>query len=95
MEDNTKEIEKYQRIIANNLPDSVASKVAQERLDQIQQRKKVDVDKDFSGVVTSINTLIDKVYNSNASLSNREIDNAINEMLKKLKIKESNLSPEL
>ena len=95
MEDNTKEIEKYQRIIANNLPDSVASKVAQERLDQIQQRKKVDVDKDFSGVVTSINTLIDKVYNSNASLSNREIDNAINERLKKLKIKESNLSPEL
>ena len=52
MEDNTKEIEKYQRIIANNLPDSVASKVAQERLDQIQQRKKVDVDKDFSGVVS-------------------------------------------
>ena len=95
MEDNTKEIEKYERIIANNLANSVASKVAQERLDQIKQRKKVDVDKDFSGVVTSINTLIDKVYNSNASLSNREIDNAINERLKKLKIKESNLSPEL
>ena len=95
MEDNTKEIEKYTRIIANNLADSVASKVAQERLDQIKQRKKVDVDKDFSGVVTSINSLIDKVYNSNASLSNREIDNAINERLKKLKIKESNLSPEL
>jgi hypothetical protein len=95
MEDNTKEIEKYERIIANNPADSVASKVAQERLDQIKQRKKVDVDKDFSGVVTSINTLIDKVYNSNASLSNREIDNAINERLKKLKIKESNLSPEL
>ena len=95
MEDNTKEIEKYNRIIANNLPDSVASKVAQERLDQIKQRKKVDVDKDFSGVVTSLNSLIDKVYNSNASLSNREIDNAINERLKKLKIKESNLSPEL
>jgi hypothetical protein len=95
MEDNTKEIEKYERIIANNPADSVASKVAQERLDQIKLRKKVDVDKDFSGVVTSINTLIDKVYNSNASLSNREIDNAINERLKKLKIKESNLSPEL
>jgi len=95
MEDNTKEIKKFERIIANFPADSVASKVAQERLDQIKLRKKVDVDKDFSGVVTSINTLIDKVYNSNASLSNREIDNAINERLKKLKIKESNLSPEL
>lgn len=95
MEDNTKEIEKYQRIIDNNDPDSTAVKVAKERLAQIQQRKKVDVDKDFSGVVTSINTLIDKVYNSNASLSNREIDNAINERLKKFKIKETNLSPEL
>jgi hypothetical protein len=95
MEDNTREIEKYQRIIDNNDPDSVAVKVAKERLAQIQQRKKVDVDKDFSGVVTSINTLIDKVYNSNASLSNRDIDNAINERLKKFKIKETNLSPEL
>ena len=95
MEDNTKEIEKYQRIINNNDPTDISVKVAKERLAQIQQRKKVDVDKDFSGVVSSINTLIDKVYNSNASLSNREIDNAINERLKKLKIKESNLSPEL
>ena len=95
MEDNTKEIEKYRRIIDNNDPNSTAVKVAKERLAQIEQRKKVDVDKDFSGVVTSINTLIDKVYNSNASISNREIDNAINERLKKLKIKESNLSPEL
>jgi len=95
MEDNTKEIEKYQRIIDNNDPTSTAVKVAKERLAQIQQRKKIDVDKDFSGVVTSINTLIDKVYNSNASLSNREIDNAINERLKKFKIKETNLSPEL
>jgi hypothetical protein len=95
MEDNTKEIEKYERIINNNPADSVASKVAREKLDQIKQRKKVDVDKDFSGVVTSINTLIDKVYNSNVSLSNKEIDNAINERLKNFKLKEANLSPEL
>ena len=95
MEDNTKEIEKWERIINNFPADSITAKTAQEKLAQIKQRKKVDVDKDFSGVVTSINSLIDKVYNSNASLSNKEIDNAINERLKKLKIKESNLSPEL
>lgn len=95
MEDNIKEVEKYERIINNNPPDSIASKVAREKLDQIKQRKKVDVDKDFSGVVTSINTLIDKVYNSSSSLSNKEIDNAINERLKNFKLKETNLSPEL
>jgi hypothetical protein len=93
--DNTTEIEKYERIIANNPTDSPIAKIAQEKLDRIKERKKVDVDKDFSGVVQSINGLIDKVYNSNASLSNREIDNAINERLKKMKINESNLSPEL
>ena len=93
--DNTTEIEKYERIIANNPADSPIAKIAQEKLDRIKERKKVDVDKDFSGVVQSINSLIDKVYNSNASLSNREIDNAINERLKKMKINESNLSPEL
>ena len=93
--DNTTEIEKYERIIANNPSDSPIAKIAQEKLDRIKERKKVDVDKDFSGVVQSINGLIDKVYNSNASLSGKEIDNAINERLKKMKINENNLSPEL
>jgi hypothetical protein len=93
--DNTNEIEKYERIIANNPSDSPIAKIAQEKLDRIKERKKVDVDKDFSGVVKSINTLIDKVYNSGAGLSSREIDNAINERLKKVKFNENNLSPEL
>lgn len=93
--DNTTEIEKYERIIANNPSDSPIAKIAQEKLDRIKERKKVDVDKDFSGVVTSINSLIDKVYNTNASMSSRDIDNAINERLKKVKINENNLSPEL
>ena len=95
MEDNTKEIEKFQRIIDNFPADSTAVKVAKEKLAQIQERKKVEVDKDFSGVVTSINTLIDKVYNTSANISSRDIDNAINERLKKMKINENNLSPEL
>lgn len=95
MDDNTTEIEKFQRIIDTFPADSTAVKVAKERLAQIQERKKVDVDKDFSGVVTSINTLIDKVYNSGTNMSNKDIDNAINERLKKIKITETNLSPEL
>jgi hypothetical protein len=95
MDNNTTEIEKYERIIANNPTNSQIAKIAQEKLDRIKERKKVDVDKDFSGVVQSINSLIEKVYNSNSSLSNIEIDNAINERLKKMKINEKNLSPEL
>lgn len=95
MEDNTSEIKKYQALIDTFPADSTTVKVAKEKLAQIQERKKVDVDKDFSGVVTSINTLIDKVYNSGTNMSNKDIDNAINERLKKIKITETNLSPEL
>ena len=54
MEDNTKEIEKFQRIIDNFPADSTAVKVAKEKLAQIQERKKVEVDKDSTGAASDV-----------------------------------------
>jgi MoxR-like ATPase len=76
-------------------PDDTVRKIAQEQLDKVKERQKINVDKDFSGVITAINSLIEKTYNSSTVMSNQQIDEVIAERLKKLKINEKNLSSEL
>jgi MoxR-like ATPase len=78
-----------------NAPDDTVRRIAQEQLDKVKERQKINVDKDFSGVIMAINSLIEKVYNSSSALSSQQIDEAINERLKSLKIKQDNLSEEL
>jgi len=78
-----------------NAPDDTVRKIAQEQLDKVKERQKINVDKDFSGVITAINSLIEKTYNSSTVMSNQQIDEVIAERLKKLKINEKNLSSEL
>jgi MoxR-like ATPase len=76
-------------------PDDTVRKVVQEQLDRLKERQKINVDKDFSGVITAINSLIEKTYNSSTVMSNQQIDEVIAERLKKLKINQANLSSEL
>lgn len=76
-------------------PDDTVRKVVQEQLDRLKERQKINVDKDFSGVITAINSLIEKTYNSSTAMSSQQIDEVIAERLKKLKINQANLSSEL
>ena len=89
-----KRIQDLEQLIIN-APDDTVRKVAQEQLDKIKERQKINVDKDFSGVISAINSLIEKVYNSSTAMSSQQIDEAIAERLKKLKINQDNLSKEL
>ena len=82
-------------ILVLNAPDDIVRRIAQEQLDKIKERQKINVDKDFSGVITAINSLIEKVYNSSTAMSSKQIDEAIADRLKKLKINQNNLSSEL
>jgi len=78
-----------------NAPDDMVRRVVQEQLDRLKERQKINVDKDFSGVITAINSLIEKTYNSSTVMSNQQIDEVIADRLKKLKINQANLSSEL
>jgi DNA replication protein DnaC len=89
-----KKIEDLEQLVLN-APDETVRRIAQEQLDRVKERQKINVDKDFSGVITAINSLIEKVYNSSTAMSSQQIDLVIAERLKKLKINQSNLSPEL
>jgi cobaltochelatase CobS len=89
-----KRIEDLEQLVLN-APDDTVRKIAQEQLDKVKERQKINVDKDFSGVITAINSLIEKTYNSSTVMSNQQIDEVIAERLKKLKINEKNLSSEL
>ena len=94
MDNIQKRIEDLEQLVLN-APDDVVRKIAQEQLDKVKERQKINVDKDFSGVITAINSLIDKVYNSSTAMSSQQIDEAIADRLKKLKINQDNLSKEL
>jgi cobaltochelatase CobS len=94
MDNIEKRIQDLEQLIIN-APDDTVRKVAQEQLDKIKERQKINVDKDFSGVISAINSLIDKVYNSSTAMSSQQIDEAIAQRLKKLKINQDNLSKEL
>lgn len=89
-----KRIEDLEQLVLN-APDDTVRKIAQEQLDKVKERQKINVDKDFSGVITAINSLIEKTYNSSTAMSSQQIDEAIAERLKKLKINQANLSNEL
>ena len=89
-----KRIEDLEQLVLN-APDDTVRKIAQEQLDKVKERQKINVDKDFSGVITAINSLIEKTYNSSTAMSSQQIDEAIAERLKKLKINQANLSSEL
>jgi hypothetical protein len=89
-----KRIEDLEQLVLN-APDDTVRKIAQEQLDKVKERQKINVDKDFSGVITAINSLIEKTYNSSTVMSNQQIDEVIAERLKKLKINQANLSNEL
>jgi predicted ATPase len=94
MDNIEKKIKDLEQLVLN-APDETIRKIAQEQLDRVKERQKINVDKDFSGVITAINTLIEKVYNSSTAMSSQQIDLVIAERLKKLKINPSNLSAEL
>ena len=94
MDNTQKKIEDLEKLVLN-APDEVVRKIAQEQLDKVKERQKINVDKDFSGVITAINSLIDKVYSSSTAMSSQQIDEAIADRLKKLKINQDNLSKEL
>jgi hypothetical protein len=89
-----KRIEDLEQLVLN-APDDTVRKIAQEQLDKVKERQKINVDKDFSGVITAINSLIEKTYNSSTAMSSQQIDEVIAERLKKLKINQANLSNEL
>lgn len=89
-----KRIEDLEQLVLN-APDDSVRRVVQESLDKLKERQKINVDKDFSGVITAINSLIEKTYNSSSVMSNQQIDEVIAERLKKLKINQANLSSEL
>ncbi len=89
-----KKIEDLENLVVN-APDETVRRLAQEQLDRVKDRQKINVDKDFSGVITAINSLIEKVYNSSTAMSSKQIDEAIADRLKKLKINQTNLSAEL
>ena len=89
-----KRIEDLEQLVLN-APDDNVRRVVQESLDKLKERQKINVDKDFSGVITAINSLIEKTYNSSSVMSNQQIDEVIAERLKKLKINQANLSSEL
>jgi MoxR-like ATPase len=95
MENNVEQRIKDLEQLVLNAPDDNVRRVVQESLDKLKERQKINVDKDFSGVITAINSLIEKTYNSSAVMSNQQIDEAIAERLKKLKINQENLSKEL
>jgi cobaltochelatase CobS len=94
MEGVEKKIKELEDLVLKSTDDNVR-KIAQGQLDMIKQRQKINVDKDFSGVITAINSLIEKVYNSSTAMSSKQIDDVIAERLKKLKINQENLSKEL
>ena len=94
MDNTQKRIEDLEQLVLN-APDDTVRKIAQEQLDRVKERQKINVDKDFSGVITAINSLIEKTYNSSTAMSSQQIDEAIAERLKKLKINQANLSSEL
>jgi MoxR-like ATPase len=94
MDNTQKRIEDLEQLVLN-APDDTVRRIAQEQLDKIKERQKITVDKDFSGVISAINSLIEKVYNSSTAMSSQQIDEAIAERLKKLKINQENLSSEL
>jgi DNA replication protein DnaC len=94
MNETQKRIEELEKLVLN-APDENVRRIAQEQLDKVKERQKINVDKDFSGVITAINSLIEKVYNSSSAMSSQQIDEAINERLKRLKINQDNLSSEL
>lgn len=89
-----KRIEDLEQLVLN-APDDTIRRIAEEQLDKVKERQKINVDKDFSGVITAINSLIEKTYNSSNAMSSQQIDEAIAERLKKLKINQENLSSEL
>jgi MoxR-like ATPase len=89
-----KRIEELEFLVLN-APDDNVRRVVQEQLDKLKERQKINVDKDFSGVITAINSLIEKTYNSSTVMSNQQIDEVIADRLKKLKINQANLSSEL
>jgi cobaltochelatase CobS len=89
-----KRIEDLEQLVLN-APDDTVRKIAQEQLDKVKERQKINVDKDFSGVITAINSLIEKTYNSSTAMSSQQIDEAIAERLRKVKINQENLSSEL
>ena len=94
MDNTQKRIEDLEQLVLN-APDDTVRRIAQEQLDKVKERQKINVDKDFSGVITAINSLIEKVYNSSTAMSSQQIDLAIADRLKKLKINQENLSKEL
>lgn len=94
MDNTQKKIEDLEQLVLN-APDDNVRRIAQEQLDKVKERQKINVDKDFSGVITAINSLIEKVYNSSTAMSSQQIDLAIADRLKKLKINQENLSKEL
>jgi cobaltochelatase CobS len=95
MDNNVQQRIKDLEQLVLNAPDENVRKVVQEQLDRLKERQKINVDKDFSGVITAINSLIEKVYNSSTAMSSQQIDQAIADRLKKLKINQENLSKEL
>lgn len=94
MDNTQKRIEDLEQLVLN-APDDTVRRIAQEQLDRVKERQKINVDKDFSGVITAINSLIEKTYNSSTAMSSQQIDEVIAERLKKLKINQANLSSEL
>jgi hypothetical protein len=95
MDNNVQQRIKDLEQLVLNSPDDNVRRVVQEQLDRLKERQKINVDKDFSGVITAINSLIEKVYNSSTAMSSQQIDQAIADRLKKLKINQENLSKEL
>lgn len=95
MDNNVQQRIKELEDLVLNAPDDNVRRVVQEQLDKLKERQKINVDKDFSGVITAINSLIEKTYNSSTVMSNQQIDEVIAERLKKLKINQANLSSEL
>ena len=95
MDNNVQQRIKDLEELVLNAPDDNVRRVVQESLDKLKERQKINVDKDFSGVISAINSLIEKMYNSSTAMSSQQIDEAIAERLKKLKINQANLSSEL
>jgi hypothetical protein len=95
MDNNVQQRIKDLEELVLNAPDDNVRRVVQESLDKLKERQKINVDKDFSGVISAINSLIEKTYNSSTAMSSQQIDEAIAERLKKLKINQANLSSEL
>ena len=64
MDNNVQQRIKDLEELVLNAPDDNVRKVVQEQLDRLKERQKINVDKDFSGVITAINSLIEKTYNT-------------------------------